>query len=172
MKDAPVRRPTGFSILELVVVLMLMSIVAAVIVGRTVTTANLELNAATDQVRNHLRYAQAEAMKRREVWGIKSVASAGGGQYWLFRGTNPDLAANEVRLPGVQYIGTSNKVTDAQLNAAASSFTLFFDRIGKPYTAYTSATSNTPLASQMSITVSAGGDNRIIRVTPETGLIR
>jgi hypothetical protein len=53
-----------------------------------------------------------------------------------------------------------------------SGFTVFFDSIGKPYTAYSSRTVNTPLVGQMSITVSAGSDNRSITVTPETGLIR
>jgi len=77
-----------------------------------------------------------------------------------------------VRLPGVQYSGTGSRVSETQLKAGVSDFTVFFDRIGKPYTAYTNASTNTPLASQMTITLSAGGDNRTITVTPETGLIR
>jgi len=164
-----VRRPAGFTILEIIVVLLLMSIVAATVFGRSVTTSNFDLNSATDQLRNHLRFAQANAMKRSDaVWGIKSYGS----EYWLFRGTTPDNAANQVRLPGVQYSGTGSRVSETQLKAGVSDFTVFFDRIGKPYTAYTNASTNTPLASQMTITLSAGGDNRTITVTPETGLIR
>jgi MSHA pilin protein MshC len=164
-----VRRPAGFTILEIIVVLLLMSIVAATLLGRSVTTSNLDLSSATDQLRNHLRFAQADAMKRSDaVWGIKSSGS----EYWLFRGTTPDNAANEVRLPGVQYSGTGSRVSETQLKAGVSDFTVFFDRIGRPYTAYTNASTNTPLASQMTITLSAGGDNRTITVTPETGLIR
>ena len=49
---------------------------------------------------------------------------------------------------------------------------IYFDRIGKPYTAYTDPSNNTQLASTMTITVSGGGDTRTITVTPETGLIR
>jgi type II secretory pathway pseudopilin PulG len=160
--------------IEIVVVLLLMSILAATVLGRSITTSNLDLNSATDKVRNQLRFAQAEAMKLSSatypVWGIKSA----GGQYWMFRGSNPDNAANEVRVPGGDYPGAGNRIDEANLGAGVtvSDFTVFFDRIGKPYTAYTSPAVNTPLANQMSVTVASGGDNRSITVTPETGLIR
>jgi MSHA pilin protein MshC len=162
-----VRRSSGFTIIEIIVVLLLMSILAATVLGRSVTTSNLDLNSATDKVRNQLRFAQAEAMKRSDTaWGIYSS----GLQYWLFRNSTD----NSVRIPGGDYSGAGNQINKADLGAGVSlsDFTVFFDRIGKPYTAYTSATVNTHLASQMSITVSAGGDNRTITVTPETGLIR
>ena len=58
------RRSPGFTIIEIIVVLLLMSILAATLLGRSVTTSNLDLNSATDKVRNQLRFAQAEAMKR------------------------------------------------------------------------------------------------------------
>jgi hypothetical protein len=110
-------------------------------------------------------------MKRTDsVWGVK----ASGSEYWLFRNTTPDNAANEIRVPGGDYPGASNRISEADLGAGVtlSDFTVFFDRIGKPYTDYTSPTVNTPLASQMSITVSVPGDSRTITITPETGLIR
>jgi prepilin-type N-terminal cleavage/methylation domain-containing protein len=156
-----VRRPSGFTILEIIVVLLLMSILAATVLGRSVTTTNLDLNSASDQLRNHLRLAQADAMKRSDaVWGI----SYANGEYWLFRST----PSNKVRLPGVDSdnVRLPNGLTVSDLTD------VYFDRIGKPYTAYTSPSTNTALAAQMTITVSAGGDNRTIIVTPETGLIR
>lgn len=144
-----------------------MGILAATVIGRSVTTSNLDLNSATDKVRNQLRFTQAEAMKRSDtVWGVNSSGS----EYWLFRNT----IANEVRIPGGDYRGAGNRINKSDLGAGITvgDFTVYFDRIGKPYTAYTSSTVNTPLASQMSITVSAGGDNRTITIAPETGLIR
>jgi type II secretory pathway pseudopilin PulG len=153
--------------LEMVVVLLLMGILAATLLGRSITTSDLDLNSETDKIRNQLRFAQAEAMKRSNtVWGIKSA----GNEYWLFRTTNPDT--NEVRLPGVAYSGASNRISEADIKVTVSDFTVMFDRIGKPFTAYTSETVNTPLASQMQITVTAGSQNRQITITPETGLIR
>ena len=152
--------------IEMVVVLLLMGIIAATVLGRSIATSDIDLNSETDKIRNHLRFAQAEAMKRSNtVWGIKSD----GTEYWLFRGTNPNLPANEVRLPGAVYSGASNRVNEADIGVTLSDFTVFFDRIGKPYSAYTSETTNTPLASQLPISVSG---RPMITITPETGLIR
>jgi prepilin-type N-terminal cleavage/methylation domain-containing protein len=156
-----VRRPPGFTIFEIIIVLLLMSIVAATVVGHSVTTANMDLNSAADQLRNHLRLAQADAMKRSDaVWGI----SYANGEYWLFRSTPND----KIRLPGVDSdnVKLPNGITIGNLTD------VYFDRIGKPYTAYTSASTNTALTIQMTITVSAGGDNRTITIIPETGLIQ
>ena len=169
------RRPSGFTIVEIIVVLLLMSILAATVIGRSITTSNLDLNSATDKIRIQLHFAQSQAMKRAyetyPVWGIKSS----GTQYWLFRGMNPDLPANEFRVPGGDYPGASNRINEADIGATVSDFTVFFDRIGKPYTVYTSYTNpnaNTPLANQMQITVTAGTETRTVTITPETGLIR
>jgi len=152
--------------IEMVVVLLLMTIIAATVLGRSITTSDLDLNSETDKIRNHLRFAQAEAMKRSNtVWGIKSE----GNEYWLFRTTTPDT--NEVRLPGVVYSGASHRISEGDIGVTLSDFTVFFDRIGKPYTAYTSETVNTPLANQLTISVTAG-ETRSITITPETGLVR
>ena len=157
------RRSSGFTIVEIIVVLLLMSILAATLLGRSVTTTNLDLNSATDKVRNQLRFAQAEAMKRSDtVWGVNSS----GTEYWLFRNTT----ANEVRIPGGDYPGAGNRINEADLgkDVTLSDFIVFFDRIGKPY----SPNATTPISSQIPITVSVPGDSRTITITPETGLIR
>jgi prepilin-type N-terminal cleavage/methylation domain-containing protein len=158
-----VRRPSGFTIVEIIVVLLLMSILAATLLGRSVMTTDLDLNSATDKIRNQLRFAQAEAMKRSDtVWGVNSFES----EYWLFRNTT----ANEVRIPGGDYPGAGNRISEADLGKGVtlSDFTVFFDRIGKPY----SPDAATSISSQMSIIVSVPGDSRTITITPETGLIR
>jgi hypothetical protein len=116
-----------------------------------------------------VRFAQAQAMKRSDtVWGIKSS----GTEYWVFRNTTPDNPSNEVRVPGGDYPTTANRIREADMGASISDFTVFFDRIGKPYSAYTSPTVNTPLASNLSITLSASADTRTITVSPETGLVQ
>jgi prepilin-type N-terminal cleavage/methylation domain-containing protein len=161
----PVRRNSGFTIIEMIVVMLLMGILAATVLGRGVTTGTLDLNSATDKLRNQIRYAQSLAMKRSDtVWGVNSS----GTEYWLFR----DTPSNEFRVPGGDYPTAASRILETDLGATVSDFTVFFDRIGKPYTLYTSPTVNTPLAANLTITLSAGGDSRTIRVTPETGLVR
>jgi prepilin-type N-terminal cleavage/methylation domain-containing protein len=170
------RRSSGFTILEIIVVLLLLSILAATLLGRSITNSTIDLNSATDKIRNQLRFAQAEAMKRAyeayPVWGVKSA----GTQYWMFRGMTPDLSANEVRVPGGDYPGVSNRINKADIGVTVSDFTIFFDLIGKPYTAYNSYTdpnANAPLATPMQINITAStGPPITIIITPETGLIR
>lgn len=163
------RRSSGFTIVEIIVVLLLLSIIAATVLGRSVTTSDMNLASQADTIRNHLRYAQSMAMKRTDtVWGIRFDTTQS--EYWLFRGTNPDNVSDQVRLPGVDYAGGSNKAhlsSGISLSTDLNQATVFFDRIGKPY----SPNSTTAITIQKQVTVSAG-DNRTITITPETGLIR
>ena len=144
------------------VVLLLIGIIAAYVIGRSIGTEQIELAGLTDKIRNQLRYAQATAMKRSDtVWGFTCDTN----QYWFFRTNtgNPEL------LPGEQ--NTQITLADLRIDSMTG-FTLFFDRYGRPYTAYTDETANTPLGNILSITLQAGAQNRTIRVIPETGLVQ
>ena len=166
------RRNSGFTIFEIIVVLLLMSVLAATVLGRSALPEKLDLNAATEKIRLQLKYAQSEAMKRSDtVWGIKSLDNV----YWLFKDLNPDNAANQLRLPGGDYTAADNRVRAGTMNVSLSGFTVFFDRLGKPYSSYASYSNpaaNTPLANTLTITISNGADTRTITVTPETGLVQ
>jgi prepilin-type N-terminal cleavage/methylation domain-containing protein len=133
-----VRRHSGFTILEIIVVLLLLSILAATVLGRSALPEKLDLSSATEKLSLQLRYAQAQAMKRSDtVWGIKCNDN----MYWLFRGTDPDTLdpTKRLRLPGADYTTNDNNVRPSA-GIIVSGFTVFFDRIGKPYRAYTSYT--------------------------------
>jgi prepilin-type N-terminal cleavage/methylation domain-containing protein len=167
------RNSSGFTMLEIIVVLILMSIMAAYVAGRSLATADLDLTSQADKIRSQIRYAQAEAMKRSDtVWGFRSTGGADG-HYWLFRGTDPD--GEKIRIPGAAYAGAETRVSLADLKVSLDAFTLFFNRIGKPYSAYSDYENdgnNTPLAAALTVNVSAGGQSRPITITPETGLVR
>ena len=114
------RRPAGFTIVEIIVVLLLMSILAATLLGRSITTGTIDLNSATDKIRNQLRYAQSQAMKRTDaVWGIQSDGSS---QYWLFRAT-PDCYGR-CRHPWRRLRPGSTRVSFANLGADLNNFTV------------------------------------------------
>lgn len=168
-------RSPGFTIIEIVVVMVLMSIITAVVLGRSITTSEVDVVGQTDKIRNHLRYAQAMAMKRSDtVWGVEFPA----GQYAFFSGTGQQK--QQLLLPGGEYSGgdTFIKYSDLGVSITMSGLpspntsAVIFDRIGKPYAAYTDAANNVPLVAPVTITVSAGTDSRDIQITPETGLIQ
>ena len=169
------RNQHGFTLVEITAVLVLMAIISAYVIGRSVNTEQLDLAAQTDRIRNQIRYAHSMAMKRGDrIWGIKCDTNAD--QYWLFSVQSPvaamaeDQADNQIIFPGE----TNKKITLADLGIDdMTGFTLFFDRIGRPYTGYTDEDNNAPLGDGdpgRTITISAGGQTRQITVTPETGL--
>ena len=165
------RNQHGFTLVEITAVLVLMAIISAYVIGRSVNTEQIDIAAQTDRIRNQIRYTQAAAMKQYDdtlkVWGIKCNASPN--QYWLFQGQNPDDAARQKIYPGEQNlkIALADRGVDSM-----TAFTLFFDRFGRPFTAYTDETTNVPLANPLTITISSTGQNRTIRVSPETGVVQ
>lgn len=172
------RSQHGFTLVEITVVLVLMAIISAYVIGRSVSTEQVDLVGQTDKIRNQIRYAQATAMKRgdaNEIWGIKF--DPGTDQYWLFFGSipvaagEPDLAAQQVIFPGEQNKKASAADFGVDIQPLAFNL-LFFDRFGKPYTQYTDATTNDDLDNPLIITLSASGQNRTITMTPETGLVQ
>jgi prepilin-type N-terminal cleavage/methylation domain-containing protein len=157
------RNQHGFTLIEITTVLVLMAIISAYVIGRSIGTEQIDLAGQTDKIRNQIRYVQSIAMKRSDaIWGI----TCNNNQYWMFK-TNP--ATPEV-LPGEQ---------NAQINLSGqginmSNFLLFFDKFSRPYDAYTDETNNNPLSTPLDInvTLASGGAPRTIRVNPETGLVQ
>ena len=166
------RRPSGFTIVEIIVVLLLMSILAATVIGRSITSSDLDLNSATDKIRNQLRFAQAQAMKRTDaVWGIQS--NSGTKQYWMFRATS--TGTEEVRIPGGDYGATGTRISFDSLGADLNEFTLVFDWLGRPYKAQALGVPSSPISTANSLTISVTKGTeppRNFTITPETGLIR
>jgi prepilin-type N-terminal cleavage/methylation domain-containing protein len=171
------RNQQGFTLIEITAVLVLMAIISAYVIGRSVTTEQVDLVGQTDRIRNQIRFAQTVAMKQsNRIWGIKLNTSTD--QYWLFSLPIPvpanaeDLAENRRIFPGE----TNNIISfaDLELDDITPSFTLFFDRIGRPFSAYINEgdPGNAPINNDLNIIVSAGGQTRTITVIPETGLVQ
>ncbi len=149
----------GFTILEVIVVLILISIVSVVIITRTTNIQDIELEAQSDKVQTHIRYAQTMAMKRSDtIWGIK----CDGTDYWLFKNNDPDTEVNQI-----QFLGENSvKVPMSSMGA----FVLYFDKYGIPYTAYTDESTNTPVSAVNPLLIQI--DSQTFNITPETGFIQ
>ena len=167
----------GFTLIEITVVLVLMAIISAYVVGRSVTADQVDVVGLSDRIRNQIRYAQSTAMKQSNtIWGVK--CDTGANQYWLFSVPIPvqanaeDQPENQRRFPGERNDAIS--FADLGLDDITPGFTLFFDRIGKPFNVYIEEgdPGNAPLGSDLVLTVSAGGRTRNITVIPETGMVQ
>ena len=172
------RYEAGFTIIEIIAVLILLSIIAATVMGRTITTENFNLGTQVDKIRSHYRYAQSMAMKHGDaIWGFKRDIAQG--HYWVFRLEHPvvnpvaeaDDLANHVKLPGEQ----DYKVDMNDMGVAMLCPDIYFDRFGIPYLHYETAGIKIPVPNEQTFTVYKLGDssiNRTMIIHPETGLIR
>jgi MSHA pilin protein MshC len=175
------KKESGFTLLEIIAVLVVMGILAVIAVSRSVNY-NAEVYGGADVLKSHLRYAQTSAMNYSPtatgvpvIWGISGNANS----YWLFRGTNPVDPSSFIRLPeNDTYIDadrTINLTTKKIKLVFPGGSTIYFDNRGIPYTAYTSATTNTPLGNTMQINVqplNAATPNIAVTITPLTGYIQ
>ena len=160
-------KPLGFTLIEIIAVLIVLGVLAAIVINRAMSTASTNRVAQESVIKNHIRYAQATAMKQGMIWGIK----CDGTDYWLFRTNAPDTPANQIVLPDED----NAKVTLTDKNITMTAFTVFFDANGRPYTTYTDAATNTPVstASPLSITVNSVPASSPVTfgITPETGFM-
>ncbi len=151
----------GFTMIELISVLLIIAIVTAVAVSRVDSIATYSLKSQTEVIKDHLRYAQARSMGSSIVFGIQLDSTS---SYHLF--TNGD-ATQAVILPGED---TSPVIIPGGVTVAPKSPTtttlVSFDNWGRPYTNQ-DASGN---ASAANLDFLVGG-TELITITKNTGFI-
>ena len=165
----------GFTVLEVVAVLVIVGIISAVAISRLVSNQN-NLIAVTDVLTSHLRLAQARAMNTSadnvttfSVWGISFSSST---QYYFFNCPNASACApatNQVTLLGADSRIIMDLAPKGVQVTNGTPLVLAFDRFGTPYT---DATLTTSLAAQLTLTLKDNkGNTRTTNITPQTGMI-
>ncbi|CCK78877.1 GspH/FimT family pseudopilin [Desulfobacula toluolica] len=66
----------GFTIIEIISVLIIIGILSAVIVPKMTATGVYDVISETQILKTHLRYAQSRAMSYNEPWGISMTAGS------------------------------------------------------------------------------------------------
>ena len=165
----------GFTMLEIIMVLMITGIIAVVAVTRMSSSEN-NLIAASDTLASHLRLAQARAMNSsvdpvtESVWGVRFISAT---QYHLFycatkSACDPTSAANQTVFPGAEGIVIDISRGGVQV-ANGAGLILAFNRFGTPYT---NANLTTILTSTRQLTIQDNnGRTTTINITPQTGMI-
>lgn len=143
------RRPFGFTLIEIIVVLILLSILSATAISKLTLDKDRWIN--PDVFASHLRYAQSRAMAMEEPWGIETKNDGTYSMFKIHEGTK-----QTVPLPGGSISGKN-----------VQSGTWWFDEMGRPYLgAYNKLAE--PETRNITITVS----QKTLTITANTGYIQ
>lgn len=151
------RYAQGFTLVELVLVLLLTAILSVVAVNQW-PGSDINLSAQADQLVGDIRYTQALAMNRGQRFRINFNSSG----YSITNAAG--TAAVPHPLTGANAVALNSGMTLTSTNSF-----LVFDGNGVPYTTATSP--GTALAANAVITLSAAGQSRTVRVSPQTGRV-
>jgi prepilin-type N-terminal cleavage/methylation domain-containing protein len=152
----------GFTMIELVAVLVIMAVVTAVAVERLFTQDTAQLGAIAATVRNNLRYARTRSMNSDVVFGVQIISTT---TYAVFRNGN---TGDRVVLPGEVNNGVITLEAGATFTLGVGD-TIAFDKWGRPCS---NAAGTTLRTADASITVSYLGQTENIVVVRNTGFLR
>lgn len=174
----------GFTMIELIMVIVIMGILSAIAVGRFFDRKSFDAEEFAAQSKGMLRYAQKVAIaQNRPVY----VRLDGAGVALCFAAATPCAAASRVLPAAGGNSGSSATlaacgnttawsceanplgVTSALTPAAASGF--YFDAQGKPFAATDAYPSSSSAFATLSMAIAGDGMSRSVTVEQETGYV-
>jgi prepilin-type N-terminal cleavage/methylation domain-containing protein len=140
------RQNNGFTLIEVIAVLIIIAIISAVVLVRGISTADVNLQAEVDILKSHLRYAQYLAMNdiSPTKWGINFQGSS----YVLIKDVS-GVQTSPLIFPGESATHSFAAPITATATPAAP---VLFDEWGSP----TSATSIAVGGQTFTITATTG----------------
>lgn len=159
-------RQAGFTVVELVVIIMIVGILAVVVGPRFFEIDVFRARGFYDETLAVLHYAQKTAIAQRRSVYVR-LDSATETLTACYTSVFPCAAVDQVPGPYGEkpYTITAADGVDLQITG-----TYFFDALGRPYNAADTVPDSTFAA--LTISIDGGGDTRAITVERETGYAR
>ena len=157
-------RASGFTLVEMIVVLILTGILAAAVYSRAPTKEALSADGRAHQLASDIRYVQTLSMTRGQRFCIVIGASS----YTLNTTDIVSDACQATQEPHPALLTQPIPACDSGACMAPSGFagTLQFDGRGTPYTA-----PGSPLGGDAVVTLALGGVTKTVTVSPVTGRV-
>ncbi len=160
MEVSHIKNTAGFTLLELIFVLLIMSIISVTVMLQW-TASGIDLGAQAKELASDIRYTQ-------------SLAMTNGQRYYLIKQSSTTY---QIMTSGGTAVMLFNGRTTATLNSGITFGTLTnlpnnlvaFDGKGTPYT--TSSSPGTALTSTATIPITSGGATKTISIQPGTGRV-
>lgn len=153
-------RQRGFTLIEIIAVLVIMAVITAVAAERMFDQRAGEVGAIAASVRNNIRYARTRSMNSDEIFGVNIIS---GTTYAVFRGGNVNT---RVTMPG-EAGGIITLPQGATFTTAAT--IIAFDEWGRPCS---NAAGTTLRTADVTVTVSFEGATENIIIVRNTGFMR
>jgi prepilin-type N-terminal cleavage/methylation domain-containing protein len=156
---------TAFTLIELMIVIVIIGIAAAIAVPMISSAASFQIRSAANMVAADLEYAKSLAIGTGQNYSV--VFDAANNRYWIVAGTGGtvDTAIEHPVKKGFKYVIDFDSDADRRLDDVTvtnpdfgGSSTVTFDSLGSPSNGGT-------------VVLQAGGLTRTITVTPVTGFI-
>jgi type II secretion system protein H len=163
---SPPRRQTGFTLVEIIIVVVIIAITAMVVVPLVGSAAGVQLRSAANMIAADLEYAKSMAISRGQSFSVVFDKTA---ESYSVKNQDGDIIQHPVR-KGFDYVidfradSRLNKVDIVDVDFDSTS-EIKFDYLGSPYNG-----SNNPLNSGV-ISLQARTTTATVRVEPVTGFI-
>lgn len=166
------RNNKGFTLIEIISVLVILGIIGVVAISRMTSTAEVDLKAKAEALKGHIRYTQMRAMNMtcdtaacvaagcKAAFGISTIANP----YYMFRDCT---IASKVALPGA----SGNTIALSGMTLAATNApnnVITFDDWGRPCT---DLLGTTLAASDITLTLTSGTQSETITIAQNTGYV-
>jgi Tfp pilus assembly protein FimT len=149
----------GFTIVELVVILLVIGIVA-VFVAPNLSSTGITLPAAATRLAETIRFTQNLSMSRGQRYRINFTGSS-------YQITDMSGVAIIQPMTNSTAATTITPITLSGFNPPLTNGYVAFDSRGVPYVSATAA-----LASTATITMTSGSDTATVVISPETGRVK
>jgi MSHA pilin protein MshC len=153
--------PSGFTLVELVIVLILLGILAISIIPRSPTKGSLTITGQAHQFASDIRYVQSLSMTRGQRYCV-NLTSTG----YSMTTSNCSTSAGVEHPAGIAFPVTLDGVTLSLPPTNLPNNLVTFKGKGEPYT---DAAATTALAANAVITLNGDGGPMYVCISPATG---